>query len=389
MSSGAGTMRGMGPHRRTRVLFSAVGGHGHLDPLLPLAAAAASGGHEVLVTGAAALAEHVAGHGLAFVASGPDLVCIRAPLTLHDLDHERGAIGRHFAARLGHERAAAVIAVARDWTPDVIVRDEVDFGAAVAAEVIGLPHAAVVVLAAGGFILPEVADEPLRALREAFGLPHEDGMAMLHRHLTLTPFPGSYRDPAFPVPGNLVAYRAVPERRNEVKARETVVFVTLGTIFNTEAGDLMSRLVAGAAACPGVDRVVAATGPHVGVEELGAQPDHVTVHGFVPQDEVLASCTAVVSHAGSGTVLGALSHGLPMVCLPMGADQPLNAARCEQLGLGLRLPPDTVRPEGVTTALTAVLSEASYRDAARRMQAEWQRLPDAAIAVDAVLDLVR
>jgi UDP:flavonoid glycosyltransferase YjiC (YdhE family) len=382
-------MSGMDRHRRTRVLFSAVGGHGHLDPLLPLADAAAADGHQVLVTGAAALAEHVAGHGLPFVASGPDLVSIQAPLTLHDLDHERDAIGRHFAARLGHERAAAVLAIAQSWNPDVIVRDEVDFGAAVAAEVIGLPHAAVVVLAAGGFIVREVADGPLRALREAFGLPPEDGMAMLHRHLTLTPFPAAYRDPAFPVPGNLVAYRTDGARRNDGRSAETVVFVTLGTIFNTESGDLMQRLVAGAAACSGVDRVVAATGPHIAVEELGAQPDHVTVHGFVPQDEVLATCAAVVSHAGSGTVLGALSHGLPMVCLPMGADQLLNGARYEQLGLGLRLPPDTVRPEDVTAALTAVLSEDSYRDAARRMQEEWQRLPAVAVALDAVLDLVR
>jgi UDP:flavonoid glycosyltransferase YjiC (YdhE family) len=40
----------------------------------------------------------------------------------------------------------------------------------------------------------------------------------------------------------------------------------------------------------------------------------------------------VVSHAGSGSLIGALAHGLPSLLIPMGADQPLNAARCQALG---------------------------------------------------------
>lgn len=69
-------------------------------------------------------------------------------------------------------------------------------------------------------------------------------------------------------------------------------------------------------------------------------PDNVTVQQFVQQDEALAFCAAVVSHAGSGTVLGALKHTLPMVSLPMGGDQHLNARRIQALGLGLSLRAD-------------------------------------------------
>ncbi|MGH3451936.1 MAG: glycosyltransferase [Haloechinothrix sp.] len=43
---------------------------------------------------------------------------------------------------------------------------------------------------------------------------------------------------------------------------------------------------------------------------------------------VLPRCDAAVSHGGSGSVMGALAHGLPQVLFPMGADQPQNAARC-------------------------------------------------------------
>ena len=68
-----------------------------------------------------------------------------------------------------------------------------------------------------------------------------------------------------------------------------------------------------------------ATGEHLDPAELGPLPSHVVAERFAAQREVLARCSAVVSHAGSGTVHDALEQGLPHVCLPLGADQTLNA----------------------------------------------------------------
>jgi UDP:flavonoid glycosyltransferase YjiC (YdhE family) len=117
-----------------RILFAAAGGHGHLQPLLPLAEHAAGAGHQVLLTGAAALAPHVTRRGLAYAASGPDLHPISAPLAVHDVEQERRAIGDYFVAVLGRARAADLLGLCRSWRPDVVVRDEVDFGAVIAAE---------------------------------------------------------------------------------------------------------------------------------------------------------------------------------------------------------------------------------------------------------------
>ncbi len=91
---------------------------------------------------------------------------------------------------MGRARAVDVLALCTSWRPDVVVRDEVDFGAAVAAEAVGLPHAAVVVLGAGGFIKPALVRDPINRLRGDLGLRPADGLAMLHRHLTLTRSPG-------------------------------------------------------------------------------------------------------------------------------------------------------------------------------------------------------
>jgi UDP:flavonoid glycosyltransferase YjiC (YdhE family) len=96
---------------------------------------------------------------------------------------------------------------------------------------------------------------------------------------------------------------------------------------------------------------------------------------------LLPHCAAVVSHGGSGSVIGALTHGLPMVLLPMGADQPLNAARCADLGIARALDAVEATPETVRAAVATVLTDPSYRRAAERLRDEIAALPGPAHAV--------
>lgn len=296
-------------------------------------------------------------------------------------------MGAYFVTRLGRARAAALVDLFRSWGPDVVIHDEIDFGSVVAAEALNLPHAAVNVIGAGGFILPSVVREPLATLSAEFGVDAPaDATGMLHRYLTLTPFPARFRDPLDPLPGRIVPYRtAVAEVT--VPRSATTVFVTLGTIFNTESGDLLGTAARGAAASPLVDRVIVATGDHVDHNSLRPLPDTVTVERFVPQDLVLAECAAVVSHAGSGTVLGAMRHGLPHVCLPMGADQHLNAQRLRVLGLGVSLGADTANLDEVQSAVEDVLTTPSYRRNAEAMCDELRALPGVPEAVPAITGL--
>ncbi len=86
------------------ILFTATGGHGDLQPLLPLAKQAAQPGHDVRVKGAASLAAQATSRGLAFTGTGPDLRPIRAPSVVHDLATERRAGAGYFVASLGRSR---------------------------------------------------------------------------------------------------------------------------------------------------------------------------------------------------------------------------------------------------------------------------------------------
>jgi MGT family glycosyltransferase len=149
--------------------------------------------------------------------------------------------------------------------------------------------------------------------------------------------------------------------------------VTLGTIFNQESGDLFERIVEGVRDLPVT--VVATVGRALDPEVLGPQPANVHVERYLPQAQLLPYCRLVVSHGGSGSVIGALAHGLPMVVVPIGADQPRNARRCRDLQVARVLPALEVTPDRVRAAVSGVLADPSYRLHAERIRDEIAALP--------------
>jgi UDP:flavonoid glycosyltransferase YjiC (YdhE family) len=357
-----------------RLLFTFAGGEGHLQPLLPVARAAAARGHEVVVSGAASIAAAAA--ALEFVASGPDVRPQRLELAPYDLERELRVVREAYAGRFARARAADLLALLEARRPDAVVRDEFDVGAAIASERLGIPCACVLVNASGGLVGAARVDEPLAQLRAEHGLPAEaTGDA-----LVLSPFPPSFRDPANPLPATARTFRLIaPPAGPPAAGARPLVYVTLGTIFNTESGDLLARIVEGVRELP-VD-VVATVGRTLDPAELGPQPANVRVERFVAQAELLPRCAAAVTHGGSGSVAGALAHGVPLVCVPVGADQPLNAARCAALGAGRSLDPLTLTPDGARAAIADVLEDARYRRAAERLRDELAAQPPAADAV--------
>jgi calicheamicin 3'-O-methyl-rhamnosyltransferase len=91
----------------------------------------------------------------------------------------------------------------------------------------------------------------------------------------------------------------------------------------------------------------------------------------------------VASHAGSGTVLGALALGIPQLCLPQAADQFLNAAAVARAGAGLVIPPEEVDAAGVGDAIRRLLDDSSFRVQTRRVAEEIASMPspEAVVAV--------
>jgi MGT family glycosyltransferase len=98
-----------------------------------------------------------------------------------------------------------------------------------------------------------------------------------------------------------------------------------------------------------------------------APPPNAVVFAAMPHGLILPHTKVMVTHAGHGSVMGALAHGVPLVCLPgVGADQPVVADRVQRLGLGKAVATDASTVQ-LHDAIKEVLETTSYREAAARV----------------------
>jgi MGT family glycosyltransferase len=94
-------------------------------------------------------------------------------------------------------------------------------------------------------------------------------------------------------------------------------------------------------------------------------PQNANVVDFLPMDLVLTRASLLVCHAGHGTTMAALRHGVPLVAIPgIGRDQAPIAGRVAELGLGLALSHNATTRE-IAAAARAVLLDQQYRERAR------------------------
>ena len=101
--------------------------------------------------------------------------------------------------------------------------------------------------------------------------------------------------------------------------------------------DLLRRVVAALDRLP--VRGLVTTGPGIDPHQVPGTRE-VAVVPAAPHTRLLPHATAVISHGGHGTVMKALAAGLPQLVVPLGRDQPNNAARITHRGAGLQLAPD-------------------------------------------------
>ena len=69
-------------------------------------------------------------------------------------------------------------------------------------------------------------------------------------------------------------------------------------------------------------------------------------------------------------------RGVPLLCLPQGADQFEHARRVTDLGVGLALDPAHRSSEEIRAAVDTILSRPEHRAAAAELAAATARLPD-------------
>ena len=175
-----------------------------------------------------------------------------------------------------------------------------------------------------------------------------------------------------------------PETKSAVAVTPPRVLASLSTIAFPGQQEAVQNILDGLADAP--IEVVLTTGPAVDPAGLDVAAN-AEVHTFLPHDEVMAGCSAVIGHGGHSTTVRALAHGLPLVIMPMHPmlDQAMVGKAVESAGAGVSIK-RTSTPAEIRSALSTVLS-GSHRDAASKIAARWREVNGAVVAADRILAL--
>lgn len=360
-----------------RVLVSIRPYFGHLHPHVPLASSLMQRGHSVLFATAASFCPVVTGSGFECSAAG-----------LHPQDplppeHESKPYGRDYGMLPVKVKCEDLLALARETLPDVLVRDPTDVAAVVAGEILGIPC---VTLGFCEFVPPSSWDillgPVLDEVRSYWNIHGDPGWERMHPSGYFNLVPESFGENSGAIPGGR-ALRPICQQVREappppawlqrLPTRPTI-HVTLGTEYNYHTR-LMVDLVDWISQLPVT--VICTAGRDADLKVFGAVTDRDNVYltDYLLLEQVLPHCDAVVTAGGFNTVMGALQFGLPMLVLPLGADQPWNAGRVSGLGAGVSMDMGAADRITVMTVVRDLLVQPSYRVIASRLQERIERMP--------------
>ncbi|MBD3883615.1 glycosyltransferase [Phormidium tenue FACHB-886] len=162
---------------------------------------------------------------------------------------------------------------------------------------------------------------------------------------------------------------------------QPLIYASLGSIQNTKQGIFQCI----AAACAGLDvQLVLAHGGGMSPEAVRQLPGSPLVVEYAPQLEVLAKASLTITHGGMNTVLDSLSHGVPLVAIPITFEQPGTGARIRWTGTGEVIPLPQLSVPKLRSAIRQVLTGKIYYQNAQRIQQAIQQAGGVRRAADII-----
>ncbi|MGH4011327.1 MAG: activator-dependent family glycosyltransferase [Pseudonocardiaceae bacterium] len=280
-----------------------------------------------------------------------------------------------------------LVAFARDWQPDLVIRENHTHAGGIVARVIGAAHARLVygpditTRARQVFTRqaeaqpPEHREDPtgewLERSLQRFGCHFDD--EILTGQWTIDPTPPSTRlDLGLHTVGvRYVPFNGpseLPDWLRTPPARPRICLT--GGLAARDGGEpafSMADILEGMA---DLDVDIIATLDAAQFDQVPVVPDNTRVVEFVPFHELLPTCAAVVHHGGSGTRATAEFHGVPQVIVAIGWDTLVKVPRLEELGVALSVSAAEVTPAILREKVSRVLEDPSFTEAARRLRAE-------------------
>ncbi|MFJ9946690.1 activator-dependent family glycosyltransferase [Kitasatospora sp. NPDC091207] len=407
-----------------RVLFTVMPAAAHLQPVVPLAWALQSAGHDVCVASHPNMADLITAAGLTAVSVGQVddlgalmrgaaddqvLESITASLRADPEDlnirnafryYQLAAFSLYYPTRpRDHGYRPMVddlITFARAWRPDLVLWDPLSFPGPIAARACGAAHGrlqygldytawarqrlAELNSASDG---PAVEDlMALAMLPELERLGEEFDEELVQGQWTVDLVPPGMRLPLdlSYVPMRRVSYdgaHVFPTwlRRRPDRPR---VCLTLGLstrkFLAADSAALVGDLLEMAAQ---TDADFVATLNATQLESVSSVPANVSALDYVPLSLLLPTCSAIVHHGGGGTFASAVAHRVPqMVPAPgEGGDRLAFARYVHERGAGLMLGREEVTVETLHRQMALLLHDPTFRQGTDRLHADMVAMP--------------
>jgi len=161
-----------------------------------------------------------------------------------------------------------------------------------------------------------------------------------------------------------------------------LIYASLGTLVNGRY-DLYKHILEAVEPLEDV-QVVLSVGKNINPENLGPIPSNTIVVRSAPQIELLKRAALCITHAGLNTTLESLAHGVPMIAIPIGYDQPGTAARIAHHGTGEFLEVDELTTDRLKGLIEKVLQDPSYRERADYFQKVISKTRGLDVAADTI-----
>ncbi len=373
---------------RLRLLLGAFGDPGHAFPMIALGRALLARGHDVTLQTWERWRAPIEAEGISFTPA-PEYSAF--PIGDHPLDFYEAVV---YATR-------DTLPLVRELQPDVVVHDILTLGPSLAAELVGIPRATLIPhvfpeagpgfpiysfgarlpRTAAGRAFWERAHLPVRRglesgrlalnhTREQVGLPplvYPHGGTSQELALVAT-FPQLEYPRPWPAHVHVVGPLMWEPPAHEAvlpSGDDPLVLIAPSTSQDPDHR-LLHVALRGLADAP--VRVLATYNRRLPSRPLSV-PDNTTVVDWVSYARTLPHCDAIVCHAGHGTLVRALSLGVPVVACPVAGDMNENAARLVWAGAGVRLPRRFISPRPLRNAVELALGDASIRARARELAA--------------------
>lgn len=409
-----------------KVLFTTQPGVGHLYPMIPMGKALEQAGHEVQVACSKSFVPRVERAGLKAFAAGLDWLEASPEIAFPEVVDMSPQTLEVFLTEVFVDTTANymthdLLDFCKEWQPDVIVRDAFEYGGCIVGECLDIPHVAVDMdLYIPNHVAKKGMESQLAYLRSAYGLSPYPAMDMLTRYLYFSYIPPSYQFPDYGLPATAQTLRPafLEATGNEVLPdwvtnlpEQPTVYATMGTTYN-QVPEIFKLIIEGLGG--EALNLIITVGHSQDPTQFGTLPDNVHVEQFIPQAALMPLCNLTIANGGVGTTMITLSHGLPILVIPLTGHLLLHAMRVKELGVGqsLKLPAGLydeddddfdldedshvkeqeqalaydqsleLSPEAVRDTVYNLLTDSSYLNAAQRIQLEIKALPSSARAVE-------